>query len=788
VVYAPFYYLYFAGLAGVQLLLAILFSSRARGEESRRLAFLAARLAGAFAAAALGLALADAYVLPVLMTPGWRSLLPYTAGTLLALGFAATLAMLAAVASEALDIRQREALECTERRQLESFRFLSDAIPQMVWRRTADGRSLFANARWFEYTGRPQMQGYDVGYYEALHPDDLPECEHKFAAALQARTGYQSTHRIRGADGSYRYFLTRASPKIEDGEVVEWIGTSTDVDDQMRAAIHARILAKVGRFLARSLDRKIVLENTVTALVPDLADWVLINLRNPEGELVVAAAHHRDPARNERVRRLIGHAYLTPDGVGGSVEAAAAEAGIVVAEVTGEKIRATVRSQYVEQIISLGVRSSVVVPLLNGGEVGGTLNFVYGDSVRRYTADDLDVLEEIGRRVALALDNAERYAREHHVAQRLQEASLPSSLPALPGVVLHAVYQAGGSEAQVGGDWYDVFELADGRLVLSVGDVIGSGLEAAVTMGAVRQAIRGAAAMLADPARILNAADLALAADQHEQIVTAFIGILDPLTGSLSYASAGHPPPFVRRPDGAIERLEQVGLPIGLRAEDEETSLSRAEIVLEDDALLVLYTDGLTEARRDVVDGERRLMGAIASLRAAESTAERLRAEVLGECDAFEARDDVAILTVRLTAARRGASHRFLCPVDAADAVSDVRRSVVSALAQWGLARSALFNAELAVGELLANVARHARGTAEVVLELNDRRAVIYVRDRGPGIALLPSLPAQFEESGRGLFIVSKLVAHLGVRARPGGGSEIRVVLSRAEERMVCSV
>ncbi len=183
----------------------------------------------------------------------------------------------------------------------------------------------------------------------------------------------------------------------------------------------------------------------------------------------------------------------------------------------------------------------------------------------------------------------------------------------------------------IGGDWYDAFELDDGRLI-------------------VRQAIRGAAEVAPDPVAIVNAADRTFAKTHPDGLVTAFLGIIDPLSGTIAYASAGHPPPFVRRPDETIDRLGGHGLPLGLRGEGplEATSVAGRD----DDALLVLYTDGLTEAGRDVEAGEGRLADALAATARSESPAQDLRHRVLGDDGSIEPRDDVAILTIRRTAER----------------------------------------------------------------------------------------------------------------------------------------
>jgi anti-sigma regulatory factor (Ser/Thr protein kinase) len=304
---------------------------------------------------------------------------------------------------------------------------------------------------------------------------------------------------------------------------------------------------------------------------------------------------------------------------------------------------------------------------------------------------------------------------------------------------------------------------------------MGSGLEAAATMGAVRQAIRGAAEVVPDPVRILNAADRTLQKMQPEGIVTAFLGIIEPVTGTITYASAGHPPPFVRHPDGAIERLHGSGMPLGLRSEDPQGDVASA--VLEDHALLVLYTDGLTEVDRDLDAGEARLADALATVAASDHPAEQLRTVVLGNGQSTEPQDDVAILTICLTPARHRRVMDLRCDVRDADAVRRVRGVVVAALQQSGLTDGAVFDAELVLGELLGNVVRHAPPIADVRLDLRGTCPLLSVLDRGPGFPMSPKLPDYGREEGRGLFLASRLVSKLAVETRPGGGAEIRATL-----------
>ena len=366
---------------------------------------------------------------------------------------------------------------------------------------------------------------------------------------------------------------------------------------------------------------------------------------------------------------------------------------------------------------------------------------------------------------------------EHRASTAFQEAALPEKLPSIPGLTFGAVYEPAGTEALVGGDWFDAFRLPDGRVVLSVGDVMGSGLPAAVTMAAVRQAIRGAAHVHADPAIVLDAADLALRSEQPDRIVTAFVGVLDPLTLTLSFASAGHPPPFVRQPDGTVVELRAFDLPLGLRDERNRDPSRNASIVLKDRSLLVLYTDGLTEATRDALEGERLLQEALAmpEVYKAPDPAALLRTKLPAAGN-----DDVAILTVRIEADEDlYRETRWEFAADDVTTAMNTRRAIGAILERFGSTSAEASDAELIFGELLGNVVRHTDGTVEAALDLTGDAPVIHVLDRGPGFTFHARLPNdRMSETGRGLYIATMLASDVTVTCRADGGSHARAVLS----------
>src|SRR5664279_379545 len=233
--------------------------------------------------------------------------------------------------------------------------------------------------------------------------------------------------------------------------------------------------------------------------------------------------------------------------------------------------------------------------------------------------------------------------RERTWSTTFQRAVLPAALPQVVGCTFDAVYEPGLLDAQVGGDWYDAVHLIDGRIVLSIGDVSGNGLAAAVVGGVVRQIMRGIAQLHASPTLILDAADRALRLEYPGVYVSAWVGLIDLVTRTITYASAGHPPPLVVSRAGNVRELDDtttllIGLREGHRAQASTSAIAQGD-------MLVLYTDGVTEARRDLLSGLASLCEAAARLATAPNCrpADAIKRSVIPD-GSF---DDVVLLVVR---------------------------------------------------------------------------------------------------------------------------------------------
>jgi CHASE3 domain sensor protein len=233
------------------------------------------------------------------------------------------------------------------------------------------------------------------------------------------------------------------------------------------------------------------------------------------------------------------------------------------------------------------------------------------------------------------------YENEKRIADALQSAFVQKALPIIPNLGFHASYIPASTEAQVGGDWYDAFELPDGRILFSIGDVAGHGIEAAVIMSRARQAIISNALNEHDPAIVLSRANEALML-QEPKMVTAICGYIDPRTLTIHYATAGHPPPVLAFPGSEPYFLEHDGMPLGIMSNVHYGSFKTSA---QPGALLILYTDGVIEHKRDLFDGEKRLLDAARMVIAqgAADPASSVRQTIFADNPPV---DDVAIMTV----------------------------------------------------------------------------------------------------------------------------------------------
>ncbi|HWT04211.1 MAG TPA: SpoIIE family protein phosphatase, partial [Xanthomonadales bacterium] len=641
-----------------------------------------------------------------------------------------------------------------------SFRVIADAVPQMMWSALPDGWIDWYNARWYEFTGQTRDEAAGWGWQSVHHPEDLPGVMRAWPGSVASGEPFEMEFRLRRSDGVFCWFLTRAVPvRDTDGTVVRWYGSNTDIDAEHGARVRERFFSRLGAELAGALSLEQTLRVVTRSVVPEFADWALVNLIDERGDVRLAAAYHSDPDKRAMLEALRGEAYANPAARTGVSQVVRTGKPAVYETYTSGVLHESVDTSFRAAFEAIGIESALLVPLFSAGKVVGTLNATMCGSGRSFSAPDVPFFEELGRRIAPAIGNATAYERERRVATTFQEAALVPSLPEIPGLTFEAMYQAAMLEATVGGDWYDAFRLPDGRVVFSIGDVAGKGLQAAVAMASVRQSIRTAALINPEPVAVLNAVDRIVRAIGQAPFVTAFVGVLDPVSFEFTFASAGHPPALLREADGTMTMLAEGDLPLGLRGATEDGA---STIEIAPGSVLLCYTDGLTEFDRDPIDGERRVREAFA--RATGNIAREIYASI---SQGRPAHDDVAILAVAfheplvaLDDPRRASVWSF-DSTDAHDA-GRTRREYTARLHAVGLTDDEMSSAELVFGELVGNVVRYAPGSITAILDVSCPSPVLHVLDDGRGFEFRPRLPVDLlSERGRGLFLVTAFAEEL---------------------------
>jgi CHASE3 domain sensor protein/anti-sigma regulatory factor (Ser/Thr protein kinase) len=491
------------------------------------------------------------------------------------------------------------------------------------------------------------------------------------------------------------------------------------------------VLARASEILAESLDYERTLEQVAQVVVPVIADWCGVELAAEDGSLRNVAVAHVDPAKVEMARALQQRYPPDPDSATGAQNVMRTGKTELYAEIPDAMLVAGARDEeHLELIRALGFESAIVVPLIAHDRTLGVITLVSAESGRRYGPDDVPYVEDLARRAAAAIDNARLYEQERGVAETLQRSLLPESLPVLPRTQLAARYLPAERSVEVGGDWYDVIELPNACVLLAIGDVVGHGVNAAAVMGQLKSALRAYALEGHGPGATLDRLKAMLRTTAGGGMIgTLFLAIYDPQTGSLRYASAGHPPALIRAPDGAVSYLaggRTTPLAVGAG------SAREAEAPLDPGSVLVLYTDGLIERRGEGLGtGLERLERAVAEGPGdVEDLLDHLLSDLRGDGPSS---DDTALLAMG-PVRERAARMRIELPADEGS-VTSARHAVARWLIGTGANDEEMYELTVAIGDACANAVEHAYGpgdaTFAVGAELIDGEVVIEVTDGG---------------------------------------------------------
>ncbi len=450
-----------------------------------------------------------------------------------------------------------------------------------------------------------------------------------------------------------RWSRVQSTPVFDgDGKVRLAINVIEDITDIKRTEKGHRFLAEASRVLATSLDYQRTLSTVARLAVPEIADWCAVDLAAGD-DLERVAVAHVDPARVALARELERRYPDDPhsdQGVRGVLARGAPE---LYPEISDELLELAARDpEHLELLRSVGMRSAMVVPMTVHDRVLGAITFVSAESGRRFDEQDLALAQDLGLRAAAAVENSRLYEASATIARTLQQSLLPPVLPELPGIEIAAAYRPAGMGLDVGGDFYDVFNTAEDQWYAVIGDVCGKGAEAAAITALARYTIRAAAVRRRSPAGILrwlNDAMLAQQVESNRRFCTIACLHLD-LSRSparLTVACGGHPLPMVVRADGRTEEIGTPGTLIGLV---EEADLQDRAASLREGDMVVLYTDGLTEASAPGRILSPEDLAAIAGEGAGDTAAaliERLLGAAIGSVETV--RDDVAVLALRST-------------------------------------------------------------------------------------------------------------------------------------------
>jgi PAS domain S-box-containing protein len=615
------------------------------------------------------------------------------------------------------------------------------------------------------------------------HPDDVGLDADKRRDLLLGRSArYEVEKRLIDAQGAeVATQLSFSAARDDAGELRALLVQVQDIRERERAQ-HAR--DELVREQAARREAEVAAERqrglsaiTDAALAPlGLHDLLSELLARISDVLAVdsAAVVLTDVIDGQTVVQAAGEATVSSDGgapgTGGlAAQIASERAPLVVADV------GAVRDLPAHPLGST-VTSLLGVPLLADGESIGALQ-VGTLFPRRFTDEDIALLQLAADRAALAIERVRLFERQQGIAEELQRSLLPDSLPIVPGVAMAARYFAGGAGTQVGGDWYDAIPLPGGRVTVVIGDVAGRGVDAASMMGQLRSALRAYALDGSSPATVLERLNHYLLALGWDSMATSCVLRLEPGTGRLTYANAGHPPPLVLGADGVVRPLsETLCVPLGAL---DAPGYTEATVDLEPGATIALYTDGLIEQRDELLDrGIERLEHALLSSGPIEPEAlcDHVVRQTVGT---NVSHDDVTVLVVQ---ALHSLGSRLEIPLHGEPAaLASFRQTLRRWLAETGAGPEEVHDITMACNEACQNAIEHAYGLVpqpfDVELEHDGDEIVIRVRDRGGW------RDGESADRGRGLPLMRALMDDVDVQQRPNGSTVILRRALRGSER-----
>lgn len=528
-----------------------------------------------------------------------------------------------------------------------------ESIPAAFISLDRDGRVTYANSEAARVLDVPRQRllGSDLGqHFPATRTGDLEAS--LLAAREHGQASVPEAYYPAPLDAWYeiRVWADDEGLSLYFHDVTERRAAQAYVD---RVSARAVLLAEVTATVTGTLDPQEVAARLARLVVPELADWCLVSLVEGDGDPQVetrvrdVGSWHADPALRALVAQYA--ANRLPVAIEASLLGRVLRIGepVVVRQGATQAVSRLLGAGTAHDLlVRLAPDAIAVVPIRSHGRMLGLITLFAAAESRRFTDEDIATARDAAARAALALDNARLYAQQRDLAEGLQR-SLLTPPPQPDHLQLAVRYLSAAEAAQVGGDWYDAFQVADGATALVIGDVMGHDTAAAAAMGHVRGVLRGIAHSVREPpAAVLSALDRAMLELKVNSLATAVFAKVEVRSGAgrvLRWSNAGHPPPVLVRPDGTATLLvRQPDLLLGF---DATAVRHDHEVDLPVGATVLFFTDGMIERRGVSLDDGLEWLRSTAATVAGlplERLCDVLLDDIAGRLD-----DDIALLALR---------------------------------------------------------------------------------------------------------------------------------------------
>jgi serine phosphatase RsbU (regulator of sigma subunit) len=485
------------------------------------------------------------------------------------------------------------------------FTQLLDALGEAITIRSRSNEILFANQAALALFGvrsldelheLTELSQSQLGNYEISDEQGNPVTVDDLPSAKVTQRGPVAPLLLRGVNrdtGQRRWWRLKSSPMRDvDGELIGVFTVVEDLTALKAAEIRTRVLAESGRTLVSSLDYEQTLRNVSEVVVPELADWCAIDLidENLVRERLVVAPPGDEHEAFARSLSWFRSQSVDPDLELGRVLRTATS--LFSEKVTNEDLaRWSTSAEALRRLQDFDICSLLIVPMRVPSRTIGVMVFVSNSTRGRLDRDDLEVAEQLGRRAAVAVDNARLHARLADVAETLERSLLPEELPDIPGWDAASLYIPVSSELRmdVGGDFFELFAVRDRPFVI-IGDIEGKGVTAATLTALMRYGASFAARSKPEPAAILEQLDEGLRHHVREATCTALCARLE--ADRLLLSSAGHPPALLVSPTGGVREVPEPGPLLGAF---EDAAWQQHEVPIAPGELVLVYTDGVTD-------------------------------------------------------------------------------------------------------------------------------------------------------------------------------------------------